>query len=129
MFNSQWYNSLTKPLFAPSSAVFTPAWIFLYTTIIISLFIFIYKHSEFDKKAGYIFFSAQMVLNIVWSPVFFGLHDMLSALVIILFLDIMTVLTIIEFYKTSKLAGLLLIPYFLWLLFATYLNFGYLILN
>ena len=129
MYNSQWYNSLTKPVFAPASSVFTPAWIFLYTTIIISLILFIFTNSEINKKAGYIYFSIQMILNIIWSPVFFGLQDILSALIIILFLDVFTVLTIIEFYKVSKIAGLVLIPYFLWLLFATYLNFGYLILN
>ena len=128
MFNSDWYNSLTKPPFAPPNEVFAPAWAFLYTTIFISLFVYIFTKSE-NKTSGYVYFVVQMILNILWSPVFFGMQNMILALVIIIFLDIFTVLTIAKFYKVSNIAGLLLIPYLLWLLFATYLNIGHIVLN
>lgn len=115
-------------MFSPPAEIFTPAWIFLYITIFAALVIFISTKS-FNKKSGYIYFAIQMVLNLLWSPVFFMMKNMGLALVVIIFLDIFTVMTIREFYKISKISGIILVPYFLWLLFATYLNAGYFILN
>lgn len=128
MYNTIWYNNLIKPPFAPPNWVFLPAWIFLYTTIFIALVLYMSKRVE-NKKWGYIFFVIQLILNISWSPVFFGLQNMLFALIIVVLLDVFVFLTIKSFYKLSKISGLLLIPYFIWILFATYLNAGYLYLN
>ncbi len=128
MFNSAWYNNLIKPAFAPPNSLFAPAWAFLYTTIIIALIIYISKPHN-NKISGYIYFGIQLVLNLIWSPVFFGLKSMGFALVIIILLDIFVFFTIRKFYSVSKISGLILIPYFLWIIFATYLNAGYLILN
>ena len=128
MFNSDWFNNLTKPPFTPPSQIFTPAWAVLYTTMVISFVIYRFTSGE-NKFWGYTFFFIQLVLNLLWSPVFFGLQLIGYALILILMLDITVFLTIIEFHKTSKTAAYLLIPYFLWLIYATYLNFGYFILN
>lgn len=128
MFNSEWYNSLIRPPYSPPSEVFTPAWIFLYITIFSALIIFITAKSN-NKTLGYICFTLQIILNFLWSPVFFGMQNIGLALFVIILLDIFTVLTARKFYKASKIAGLILIPYILWLLYATYLNAGYFILN
>lgn len=129
MFNSLWYDSLQKPLFNPPGWIFTPTWIFLYTTMLISCILFIVKDSGWNKKRGYIYFCVQLLLNFAWTPAFFIANSILLALIIILLLDLFVIMTIIQFYKVSKLAALLLIPYLLWILFATYLNIAFFILN
>ena len=129
MFNSNWYNSLAKPFLNPPSFVFRPVWTVLYVFIITSFVLYAIKHSNFSKFKGYLYFWLQMVLNILWSPLFFYFHRIKLALICIVLMDVFVFLTIKEFYKTSKPASLLLVPYFLWILFATYLNFGYVGLN
>lgn len=128
MIASNWYFNLIKPYFVPPDWLFKPVWICLYCTILIS-FILYYKKSGSDKKAGYIYFVIQILLNLLWTPVFFGLKNILLALFIICILDIFVVLTIQKFYQVSKISAYILLPYLLWILFATYLNAGYLILN
>lgn len=78
---------------------------------------------------GYIYFSTQLILNLLWTPAFFYLQNILLAVIIIILLDIFVVLTIKSFYKVSKISGLILIPYLIWIFFATYINIGYLVLN
>ena len=129
MYNSLWYQNLNKPFLNPPSWVFPPVWLVLYTSIVISLLIYIFTKSENNKTNGYIYFSAQMILNIIWSPAFFYSKNIALALVIVVLMVIFTILTIKEFYKVSKISSLILIPYLLWILFATYLNTAYLILN
>ena len=128
MFNSVWYNNLTKPLFTPPKFLFAPVWAILYITILIS-FILFFKEKNEDKIFGYLYFSLQFFLNLIWSPIFFGLKNIGFALLIIVLLDIFVFLNIKEFYRISKISGLILIPYFIWILYATYLNFGYFVLN
>ena len=128
MFNSLWYKNLIKPPFAPPDWVFAPAWTILYTTIFIALILYIRKPAE-NKKQGYVYFAIQLVLNFAWSPVFFGMKNMALGLVVILLMVIFTFLTVKNFFRVSKIAGILLVPYLLWIIFATYLNIGYLVLN
>ena len=128
MYNSLWYNSLTKPLFAPPDWIFAPVWGILYVLIFASLILYFLK-KENNKENGYLFFGIQLFLNIIWSPVFFLAKNIIGALFIIVLLDIFVFLTIRKFYSVSKIAGILLIPYLIWIIFATYLNAGYLILN
>ena len=129
MFNSIWYNSLNKPFLMPPFQLFSPVWIALYCTLIISFVFFVKQKSNCSKLSGYIFFAIQLALNILWSPVFFGLKQIKLGLLIIVFLDIFVYLTIIEFKKISKVAGNLLIPYFIWIIFATYLVISINVLN
>lgn len=128
MFNSVWYKNLIKPPFAPPDWLFAPAWGILYITIILAFIIYCLKPAQ-NKKSGYIYFAVQLLLNILWTPVFFGLKNIFLGLFVIIILDIFVYLTIRDFYRVSKLAGILLIPYFVWILFATYLNIGYFLLN
>lgn len=128
MYNSEWYNNLIKPLLSPPDWIFAPMWIFLYILILIAFILYLIKPAE-NKKEGYIFFTIQMLLNLLWSPAFFYFQNIFLAFIIIIGLDITVFYTIRKFYAISKIAGILLIPYFLWIIFATYLNFAYLILN
>ena len=128
MFNTFWYDNLNKPFLSPPDWIFMPMWTLLYITIFISLIFYIYAKSK-NKNSGYIYFAAQIILNILWTPLFFILQNISLALIDIVLLDIFTVLTMRKFYSVSKIAGILLIPYLLWIIFATYLNIGYFILN
>lgn len=128
MFKSVWYYNLIKPPFTPPDWVFPPVWSILYSTILVALLLYIVKPTQ-NKKSGYIYFTTQLIFNLLWTPVFFYLKNMFLALIIIIFLDIFTILTIKSFYKVSKISALILIPYLIWILFATYLNIGYFLLN
>ena len=128
MFNSVWYKTLTKPALSPPNWVFLPVWTILYIMMFTSLYIYSISVED-NKYSGYAYFIIQFLLNVSWSPVFFGLKNILFALCIIILLDITIILTIKEFYKASKISAYLLIPYFVWVIFATYLNISYLILN
>lgn len=128
MYNSDWYNSLIKPFLSPPDGVFLPVWTVLYITILIS-FILYFTNPNKNKKSGYIFFFVQFVLNLSWSFVFFKFKSISGGLIIIFLMSVFIFLTIKKFYSVSKVSGLILIPYFLWVLFAAYLNLGFLILN
>ena len=129
MYNSTWYQNLVQPPFSLPNWVFTPAWIVLYTTIFIALILYVLQKTDEKKVYGYVYFAIQIILNMGWSPIFFLAENIGAALAIILLLDIFVFLTIRKFYSISKVSGLILLPYFLWIIFATYLNFGYYILN
>ena len=129
MFNSLWFDSLNRPFLAPPSWIFSPMWTILYLMMFAALLVFVFKKTDIQKTNGYVYFALQLILNLIWSPIFFGLHNIALALIVLLLLDIFVFLTIKKFYLVSKLAGWLLVPYFVWILFATYLNLGYFVLN
>ena len=129
MYSSVWYDSLTKPPLQPPGWIFTPVWIILYGTLLISLILYSIEITKEKKMSGYIYFIVHMVFNLLWSPVFFYLHRVDIALVIIFVMLSSAILMIIKFYKVSKLAGGILFPYLLWLIFAGYLNSGIYLLN
>ena len=129
MFNSLWFDSLNRPFLAPPSWIFSPMWTILYLMMFAALLVFVFKKTDIQKTNGYVYFALQLILNLIWSPIFFGLHNIALALIVLLLLDIFVFLTIKKFYLVSKLAGWLLVPYFVWILFATYLNVGYFVLN
>jgi len=124
-----WYATLKKPFFTPPNWIFSPVWISLYILMGISLFL-IWQRPDHPKfKTALIFFFVQLILNIFWSVAFFGLRFPLLGLVDIILLWIAILLTIQNFLKVSKMAGLLLLPYLLWVSFATLLNFSLWFLN
>ena len=129
MYNSFWYDLLIKPPLTPPAWIFAPVWAILYIMIFVAFAIYAIKPYSGNKSWGYIVFFIQMLLNLCWSPVFFYFHNIGMALAVIIIMDVFVILNIIEFFKVSKTAGLLLIPYFLWILFAIYLNFGFFIQN
>ena len=128
MFKSVWYYNLTKPPLAPPDWIFPPVWSILYFSMLVALLLYLFKPTQ-NKKSGYIYFAVQLILNLLWAIVFFYLKNMFLALIVIILLDIFVILTIKSFYKVSKISSLILIPYLIWILFATYLNIGYLVLN
>lgn len=117
-----WYAGITKPFFAPPNWVFGPVWTTLYALIGISFWIIWQsKPSKLKKRAVY-WFILQMALNAVWTPIFFGLKNPEFALFVITALWISIFQTIRFFSRITKSAGYLLIPYILWVSFATLLN-------
>lgn len=124
-----WYETLNKPYLTPPSWVFTPAWIFLYILILFSIITYAYTKTPKNKTGGYVFFGIQMVLNLLWTPVFFHFQNIRLSFLIICLLMIFIILTIIAFYKVSKIAAALLVPYIIWVGFAIYLNYGIMVLN
>jgi benzodiazapine receptor len=119
-----WYADLIKPSFSPPNWLFAPVWILLYFLMGISLFLVWSK-----GKRGLPIFFIQLVVNAFWSIAFFGLKSPLFGLIVIIILWVLILLTIIKFFKISKLAAWLLIPYIAWVTFATILNFSIWILN
>ncbi len=124
-----WYNELNKPYLNPPSYIFAPVWGVMYILIFLSFFIFMFAKTDKDKKTGIGFFLIQFLLNFSWSPVFFYFHSIKLSFIIIILLLISIILTINSFYKISKVSAYLLIPYLIWTGFATYLNFGLMMLN
>lgn len=124
-----WYQTLDKPFFTPPNWIFSPVWISLFILMGISLF-FVWQRSDHPQfKPALIFFFIQLILNTLWSVAFFGLRSPLLGLTDIILLWIVILFTILNFSKVSKFAGVLLIPYLLWVSFATLLNFSLWILN
>jgi translocator protein len=123
---SSWYVTLIKPSFNPPSWLFGPVWTLLYLLMGISLYlIWIDKY----RKTAFIMYGFQLFLNILWSVLFFGLHQPGLAFIEIIILWIAVLITIIHFYKINKVAAYLLIPYILWVSFAVVLNFAIYMLN
>lgn len=118
-----WYATLNKPSFSPPNWVFGPVWIILYILMGISLYL------VWQKKKIPAIFWIQLMLNVLWSIVFFGFKNSLLAFVDITALWIAIFLTIKAFSKINKLAGDLLWPYLAWVSFATILNLFIVILN
>lgn len=119
-----WYITINKPAFNPPGWVFGPVWITLYALMGVSLYL-IWKSpggSEFKKTAFVIFF-IQLILNALWSFLFFGLESPFLGFIEIIVLWFFIALTIFYFSKISKVAVYLLIPYIAWVSFAAVLNF------
>lgn len=127
--NLSWYSTLTKPLFTPNPSIFAPAWSILYILMALSMIYFIRKDTDKSKTAGCVLFIIQLLLNLLWPPVFFMFHQIQWAFIIACLMLLFTVLTATAFFRISKLSAVLLFPYILWLCFAIYLNYGFLVLN
>ena len=125
-----WYAMLAKPSFTPPNEVFAPVWITLFILMGISLFL-VWRRYGSDPKAkkALALFLGQLVLNVSWSIVFFGLHSILGGLVIIIVLWVTIGLTLVSFARISRAAGILLAPYLLWVSFAAVLNAALYTLN
>ncbi len=120
-----WYTTLTKPSFNPPGWIFAPVWTTLFVLMGISLYL-VWNKGLQDKKVkiSLFIFGLQLVLNVLWSFLFFGLHSPFYALLKIIILWAAIVLTIVNFFKVSRTAGFLLLPYMFWVSFAAILNFS-----
>jgi len=121
---STWYATLIKPSIAPPNWVFFPVWTALFIMMGISLFL-VWKKGFQDHlvKAALSVFAIQLILNILWSAAFFGLRSPLAGLIEIIILWVAILAMILRFMRISKVAGLLLIPYIIWVTFAAMINF------
>lgn len=125
-----WYASLNKPSFSPPNWLFGPVWITLYTLMGISAYIIWEKGiKKKEIKVAIGLFSAQLILNSIWSFLFFGLQNPLFAFVEICILWIFILATIISFFRIDRKAAYLMVPYILWVSFALILNYSIYLLN
>lgn len=126
---SQRYESFLLPAFSPPSWIFGIIWPILYLLMGISVYIIYNILQTNQSKRAIYFYWVQLILNFTWPIMFFRFNAIIVSVFIILLLDIIVFITIVLFYKINKIAGYLLIPYIIWLLFATYLNIGIAFLN
>jgi benzodiazapine receptor len=125
-----WYVFLNKPIFTPPGWVFGPVWVALYLLMGVAAYL-TYKEG-FNKKevrSALSVFACQLCLNAAWSIVFFGLHSIAGGLAFIILLWLAIALNLILFYRISRTAGLLMVPYLAWVTFASVLNLSVLLLN
>ena len=127
--DSGWYAELRRPAFAPPGWLFGPVWTALYLGMGVAAWL-VWRRAGFRKaRAALALYALQLVFNALWNPIFFGLRAMGWALVDIVVLAVAIVVTLIKFYRIDRSAGLLLVPYLLWVLFASVLNFSLWMLN
>lgn len=127
---STWYASLAKPSFTPPSWLFGPAWIVLYALIGIALYLVWERGAGKPKfRNAMLAFGAQLVLNVMWSFAFFGLHSPAYGVIVIVALWIAILAAVITFYRISRAAAYALVPYLIWVTFAAILNMFVFLMN
>ena len=122
-----WYAGLNKPSFNPPNYLFGPVWISLYLLMGIAFFL-VWKKSE-NIKVPALLFTAQLILNALWSILFFGMKNPALGFFEIIILWVFIVLCIVKFFPISKTAAWLMLPYLFWVSFASVLNFKIWMLN
>ncbi|MCB0713597.1 MAG: tryptophan-rich sensory protein [Ignavibacteriae bacterium] len=126
----EWYQSLTKPALNPPGWVFGPVWTVLYILMALAAWL-VWRTGgkEQPKKIAIGLFILQLIANALWSWFFFGLHHLTLALVDILVINALILATIFAFARVNKTASLMMVPYWLWVSFATYLTWAIRALN
>ena len=119
-----WYAALKKPSFAPPNWVFAPVWTILFVLMGIAAYL-VWRQGFHTPtvKTALIIFIVQLIFNMLWSLVFFTLKSPLFGFVVIIILWLLILFTIVYFSNISKIAGILLVPYIVWVSFASILNF------
>ena len=127
----EFYSSLVKPPLSPPGLLFPIAWGILYALMGAALYFVITskRGGYLEQRSALIYFALQLAVNFSWSIVFFGAESLVGGLFVILLLDLLVLITFVKFKEINKLSFWLLIPYLLWIFFATYLNIGFAILN
>lgn len=127
---STWYTTLARPAFSPPNWVFGPVWTTLF--VLMGVAGYLVWREGVHRRAVRVALTigvGQLVLNLLWSVLFFGLRNPGAAFVEIVILWLAILATIIAFARVSRTAAWLLVPYILWVSFASYLNFGIWIAN
>ena len=119
--NSPWYRALAKPAFNPPGWIFGPVWTILYTMMGVSLWLLL-RVGWGEAKWAILLFVAQLLLNALWTPVFFRWHEIGWALAVVVAMELLIVATIAAAWPVSRPAGVLLLPYAMWVGFASVLN-------
>ncbi len=124
-----WYPTLIKPSWTPPDWIFGPVWSCLYLMIAVSGWL-MYRAEYSQKRAvALMLYGSQLALNFIWSFLFFSLQSPILGLIDIILLCLFISLTIIKAWSVNRLASILLIPYLIWVLYATSLNAGIWLLN
>jgi tryptophan-rich sensory protein len=118
-----WYAGLSKPAWNPPAWLFGPAWTVLYALMAIAAWLVWRQGGWSANRWALGLFAAQLVLNLIWSPLFFGMHRMGWALIDSGLMAILIAATMVAFWRVSPAAGALMVPYLVWVCFATFLNF------
>lgn len=126
---ASWFAQLERPPGNPPNWLFGPVWGVLYALMGLALALVWHREKSAERRQALRWWWVQFVLNLIWSPVFFGAHQIAAALVIIVVLLVAIVFTIRAIRRVHPRAALLLVPYLLWVSYATYLNAGFLVLN
>ena len=126
---NDWYESLQRPLLTPPNWVFGPVWTVLYIMIAISILLFVKNYKAGSGLGIYFLIALHLITNFSWTVLFFRMQNPGLALIDIVILDVSLVIMIYYFWQTNRIASILLWPYLIWVLFATYLNFSFYILN
>ena len=121
------YNDLIKPMLSPPGIVFPIAWTIIYLLIGIS-YTLLKEKGKIAKETQQLYYT-QLIFKYLWTFIFFVFRLRLLSVLWIIILDVLVIVMTYQFYKQNKLSGILLIPYVLWLLFATYLNISIYFLN
>ncbi|MGD9162226.1 MAG: tryptophan-rich sensory protein [Desulfobacteraceae bacterium] len=124
-----WYETLQRPRLTPPDWVFGPVWTVLYVMIAVSIFLFIRRYKSENGYGIYVLIVLHLIFNLSWTGIFFGLKAPSLALIDIILLDISLVFMIRYFRQADVVSSILLWPYLIWVLFATYLNASFYILN
>ena len=124
-----WYAGLERPDWAPPNAVFGPVWTALYVMMGIAAWLVWREHGFRGARAALVAYVGQLALNAAWSWLFFGLHDIRAALACIIVLWFAILATTVLFARRHRIAAWLLVPYLLWVTFATALNAAFYGLN
>jgi tryptophan-rich sensory protein len=127
---STWYSSLSKPWWSPPNWLFGPIWTTLYLLMGIALFL-VWREGlhRRDVRFAILIFGVQLVINLLWSVVFFSFHALFGSFILVMLLWLAILANIIAFLIISKWAGLLLVPYIVWVSIASYLNYSVYLLN
>ena len=120
-----WFASLVKPAINPPPQVFGIVWSALYAMMGLAAAVIMSARGAWGRRQAVIAFIVQLLINLAWSPVFFALHQITGALVVIGVLDVAVIVTAVFFWRVRPLAGALLLPYLVWILFATLLNWQF----
>jgi len=126
---NSWYLTLKKPSFNPPNWIFAPVWTFLFILMGLSFYLIWRKGYSREKRSAFFVYFIQLFLNLLWSLFFFGLKNPFLGLLDIVLLLIFILINIYLFYRISKVSAYLLLPYLLWVSFASILNFSIFILN
>lgn len=122
-YGNRWFAALDKPDLMPPGWAFGVAWTILYVLMALALAVVLHARGARGRGPAIALFLVQLLLNLTWSPLFFRAHQVDSALALILVLFVAVAVTTLLFWRIRRIAGLLLLPYLLWLAFASFLNY------
>jgi translocator protein len=124
-----WYAGLNKPSFNPPNWIFGPVWTTLYVLMAVAAWRVWRQRAARPVRLALWLFGVQLALNAAWSPIFFGLHRPLAAMIDLAMLWVALVVTLVVFWRVDRTAGFLLLPYLAWVSFAGVLNAALVVLN